>query len=172
MLTLILFRHAKSSWDDASLKDFERPLNVRGRQAAPRMGRYLATVGHTPDLILCSSAVRTRETAKLALAKLEGAPLPKFMDGLYLAEAERIMDVIRTTPGSIQKLMLIGHNPGLQDLAIDLIGRASVSDMRRLQTKLPTAAVVVIKFACLSWRDVASNTGDLESFVAPRDVEE
>src|SRR5215510_2210381 len=131
MLTLCLLRHAKSSWDDASIEDFDRPLAPRGEEAAPRMGAYMAAQGIEPELILCSPATRARQTLSLVLPKLAGQPSIEFEDGLYLASASALLARIRQVRGKTQSLMLVGHDPGLHSLAVELSGRGDAEDLNR-----------------------------------------
>lgn len=170
MYTLILFRHAKSSWDNPDCADIDRPLNGRGRRAAPAMGKYLISAGLKPDLILCSPACRTRETAKLALEAMGCSTELRYVDGLYLADAARMASLIQETPVVLQKLMLIGHNPGLQDLALELVGKGPSELIGPLEAKFPTGAIAVITLPCKAWRDVGPGSGTLKSFVTPRDL--
>ena len=172
MLTLTLFRHAKSSWDEHALADVERPLNARGREAAPRMGQHMAGLKLTPDLILCSTAVRTRETAALALPQLAGASTPEYLEALYLASPATLLAITRRTPPAIRHLMLIGHNPGLHELALELARTGNSDDLRRLAEKLPTAGLVVIAFNDQSWTSLRPGTGRLVHFMTPRRLDE
>ncbi len=171
MLTLCLFRHAKSSWDDPGQADAERPLNARGRKAAVAMGSYIAAEGLLPDRILCSTAVRTRETVARAFGDMKGAPEPDFVDAVYLAPAERLLDLVRKLPARDERVMIVGHNPGLQDLALGLVAPSSGEAVARLAEKLPTAALVIITFDAANWRAVQPGRGRLERFVTPRDLE-
>src|SRR5689334_7480128 len=123
MLTLCLLRHAKSSWDDASLEDFDRPLAPRGEDAAPRMGAYMAAEGIVPQLILCSPATRARQTLTLVLPKLTGQPSAEFEDGLYLASSSSLLARIRKVRANTACLMLVGHDPGMHGLAVELSGQ-------------------------------------------------
>ena len=171
MLTLCLFRHAKSSWDDPGQTDAERPLNARGRKAAVAMGRYIAAEGLLPGRILCSTAVRTRETVARAFAGISAAPEPDDVDALYLAPAERILGLLQKLPASDASVMVVGHNPGLQDLALRLIAPDTSMAVARIAEKLPTASLVVITFEGADWRAVQPGAGRLERFVTPRDLE-
>jgi phosphohistidine phosphatase len=170
MLTLCLFRHAKSSWDDPGQADAERPLNGRGRKAATAMGRYIAAEGLLPDRILCSTAVRTRETVARAFGDTKGTPEPEFSDAIYLAPAERLLELVRKLSQRSKRVMIVGHNPGLQDLALDLVASGDDDAVARLAEKLPTAALAVITFEAASWRAVGPRGGRLERFVTPRDL--
>ena len=172
MLTLTLFRHAKSSWDDRAQADADRPLNARGRHAAPVMGRFLAKAQMVPDRVLCSTAVRTRETAALALAEMPGAPAADYLDALYLASPGQLLAHIRRVPGTVQHLMVIGHNPGIHELAAELVGHGVAIDRKRLLEKFPTAGIAVIRFPALTWSAVRPGMGELIAFVTPRSLED
>lgn len=170
MLTLTLLRHAKSSWDDETLSDFERPLSKRGLKAAPKIGRALAGHTHAPDCILCSTAVRTRQTLALVLKELpESAnPLVRYEDSLYHALPEVLLEHIQTRAGLARHLMLVGHNPGLEFLAAQLVKSGSSDDIEAMAKKFPTAAFARFTFEATAWHDVRPATGTLETFVRPR----
>ncbi len=172
MLTLLLFRHAKSSWDKRDQPDHERPLNARGLRAAPLMGRYMGANGIRPDRVLCSTATRTQETAALALAEMPGTPALKLLDSLYLAAPARMLSEIAKTPASVKLLMLIGHNPGMHELAQELARSGDRDARRRLREKFPTAALAVLTFDVASWSEVRHGEGNLFTFVTPRLVED
>src|SRR5262245_10659154 len=123
MLTLSLLRHAKSSWEDASLDDFERPLAKRGESAAPRMAAFMAQHGLAPELILCSPAVRTRQTLDLVLPHLADTPTVVFEDSFYLAAPSVLLARLRKIEGKVRHVMIIGHDPGMQGLALELSGK-------------------------------------------------
>lgn len=168
MLTLTLFRHAKSSWDISGLDDSERPLNARGTAAAPLMGHFLREQGLKPDLVLCSTSVRTRQTFELAAGGWEPEPKTKYERALYLAEPIGLMERVRKTPATVKHLMIIGHNPGLQVLGLELIGEGDPALIAALSEKLPTAGVLVITFDAKSWKDVAPRKGRLVHFATPK----
>lgn len=169
MLTLALLRHAKSSWDDPSQDDFSRPLNARGRDAAPRIGRWMAERGLAPATILCSSAVRTRATLALVLPQLDDpAPRIRYDDDLYLASAPELLARIKRYGGSGTTTLVVGHNPGLHILARSLAGRGRREDLGALQIKLPTAGLVVLHFNVAHWDDIDRGRGELIDFVSPR----
>ena len=168
MLTLTLFRHAKSSWDISGLDDRERPLNARGLAAAPMMGAFLRRQGLKPDLVLCSPSVRTRQTFELASGGWEPEPRTKYEGGLYLAEPIGLLDRVRKTPATVKHLMIVGHNPGLQILGIELIGTGAPALIAALSEKLPTAGVVVLTFESKSWKDVGPRKGHLVHFATPK----
>jgi phosphohistidine phosphatase len=164
--TLYLLRHAKSNHDGPALADHERPLSKRGRRAAAAMGRYLADKRVTPDLVLCSTAVRAIET--LARAKAEW-PLAAPVDerhSLYLAAAETLLAEVRALDDDASSAMLVGHNPGLSDLAQALLPARS-----SLPVPFPTGTVAAISFDVKSWRGVAPGRGRLALLMTPRELE-
>jgi len=170
MLSLALLRHAKSSWDAADLDDFDRPLNARGRAAAPIMGEALRSFPFVPQVILCSPAKRTRETLQLIEPDLPQPHEPVlFDDQLYLTNAETLLDCLRKVSTSAKAVLMIGHNPGLHELALTLAGRGDAKSLTRLEDKFPTAALAILSFPETSWRDVGATAGCLEAFITPRD---
>jgi phosphohistidine phosphatase len=168
MLTLSLFRHAKSNWDDPGLKDFDRPLARRGEAAAPRMGAFMAERQIAPELILCSPALRTRQTLDRVLPYLPGAPTIEYEDGLYLAAASLLLARVRRIAANVRHLMIIGHDPGMHGLALELAGSGDGADMQALAAKFPTAGLAVLTFAGDDWSQVHSGSGHLELFMAPK----
>lgn len=168
MLTLSLLRHAKSSWADPELEDFERPLNERGEKAAPRMGAFMAGHGIAPELIVCSAAVRTRQTLDLVLPHLRGSPKVVFEDGLYLAAATALLKRVRKIAAKVRHAMLVGHDPGMHVLARDLAGSGRQEDMEALARRFPTAGLAVIEFAVEAWPKVKPGAGRLKLFMAPK----
>lgn len=169
-LTLILFRHAKSSWSDPDLADFDRPLNDRGQQAAPRMGEWLKEERLVPDLVLVSAARRTRDTWTLAAPALEGSVPVRVESDLYHADPSVILDRIRSTGTGVRRLMVIGHNPGLETLARGLVEEGRKKQLRRMYEKFPTSAVAVIDFSADEWASIEPGTGTLRAFVRPKDL--
>jgi phosphohistidine phosphatase len=167
MLTLFLLRHAKSAWDDPSLGDFDRPLAARGERAAPAMARYMRSAGLQPDLVLCSAARRTRDTWALMAGTL-GQPRTIYQEELYEADANRLRACIRRSQTEAPRLMLVGHNPGLQSLAVGLIGSGDPADKAAIAEKLPTAALTVIEFDIEAWHDMAPASGRLALFMTPK----
>jgi phosphohistidine phosphatase len=160
---LELLRHAKSSWADPEVVDHDRPLNARGRSAAALVGRRLHDEGPRPELVLCSSATRARQT--LELLHLGPAADVMIEDQLYGASAATLLDRLRTVPAQVGTVLLIGHNPGIEDLtrALDRKGLAAVE-------KFPTAALAVLGFGIRSWGQLDPGTGHLGSFFTPRDL--
>lgn len=169
MLNLLLMRHAKSSWDNPSLDDFERPLNKRGTGAATAIGARLASTGPAPGLVLCSTAVRTRATLALVLREIDAtAPQVIFDDALYLADAETLLARIRETDGRHRTIMVVAHNPGLHTLAVELAGHGRRELLDELAHHFPTAALAHITFRSNDWRAIKPASGELADYVLPR----
>lgn len=167
---IYLFRHAKSSWDDTLLADFDRPLARRGRRASKIMGRYMRVADLRPEAILCSSAVRTRETLQRVLPTLDWAGPIRYEKALYHAGAGALMDRLRGLSDKHNSTMIIGHNPGLQALAVRLAFTGDAEAMARLTAKFPTAGLATLIVKRDRWRDLAPDTCELHSFVVPRDL--
>jgi phosphohistidine phosphatase len=168
MRRLILLRHAKSA-RPPGVADADRPLAPEGRQAAPRMGAYLRDEGLFPDLALVSSSRRTRETWDLAGAPLGDVEV-RFDPRIYEAPAERLLTVLRETEPEVQALLMVGHNPGFEDLARRLVGHGDRSAQADLAKSFPTSAVAVIDFAVEAWDRVAFRGGRLDRLVTPKSL--
>lgn len=166
-LTLILTRHAKSSWDDPSLDDHDRPLNARGREAAGKIGAWLASRGLTPGAVLSSSARRTRETWEIMAPHLDADPELHWEQSLFHAGPNAMLKALRGAPGADCVLML-GHNPGIAAFAESLVSKPP--DHGRF-FDYPTAATTVIEFDLPSWGDVDWRKGRAVAFAIPRDLE-
>jgi phosphohistidine phosphatase len=169
MRRLILLRHAKSD-RPPGIADLDRPLNDRGKRAAPQMGAYLAAEGLIPDAVVVSPSLRTRETWEAVRTALTGVEA-EIVSSIYEAPETALLAVVKATPDTAQSLLMIGHNPGLQDLATRLAGSGEKARRRRLSLEFPTAAVVVLDFEVDAWSAVATGTGRLERFVAPKDLD-
>jgi phosphohistidine phosphatase len=168
MLTLSLLRHAKSSWADPRLDDIDRPLNKRGETDAPRMGAFMARHGLVPDLILCSPAVRTRQTLDLVLPRLKASPEIAYEDALYPGAPAAVLKRLRKVAPRVGHAMIVGHNPGLQVLALTLAGSGAEADLQALAEKLPTAGLAVIELDGGSWARIKAGGGRLKLFTAPK----
>lgn len=167
MKRLYLLRHTKSSWDDPTLSDHDRPLSGRGKRAADRMAEHLRTHGVHPDLVLCSSSRRTVQTLeRIALALGTGVDV-RTEGGLYAAGSDALLARLRDLQDSVGSAMLIAHNPGIQDLAVDLA--AAGDALPRLEEKFPTGALATMEFAG-SWADLGKAGAALVAFVTPRDL--
>jgi phosphohistidine phosphatase len=171
MRRLMLLRHAKSDWSAFGAKDHDRTLALRGRQAAPRIGAYMAAHGFTPDRAICSTALRARETWDLVSTAFAQKPPVLYDDRLYDAGPDRILSVARETADDVRTLLLVGHNPGLKDLAEQLIAAGDADACRQLSHKLPTGGLVVIDFATDAWKDLQPQSGRLDRLVTPRTLE-
>ncbi|WP_119165903.1 SixA phosphatase family protein [Algihabitans albus] len=172
MKTLLLYRHAKSAWDDTRLDDFDRPLSPRGRKAAPRIGAEIAARDLLPELVICSAAVRTQETWRLTAAKLGGSSDLRILRSLYLASPAQILRQVHRTPDTIDRLMVIAHNPGLETLSLCLAGPGSAAgDRDRLAEKFPTAGLAVFALDQSNWPDLQAGSARLTAFLRPRDLE-
>ncbi|MGR3756958.1 MAG: SixA phosphatase family protein [Tranquillimonas sp.] len=163
---LILMRHAKSDWGDRSLPDRDRPLNARGRAAAPRMGAWLAAAGILPDTVLVSPARRTRETWRAVAEALDQAPVPIFEPRLYEADEATIIEVLRHAQG--QSVLVLGHNPGLAHAAQALT--AAPPDHPRF-ADYPTGATLILRLPVADWAELDRGTGRAIAFAVPRDLD-
>jgi phosphohistidine phosphatase len=163
---LILLRHAKSAWPDVA--DHDRPLAGRGRRAAPAAGRWLRESGYVPDLVLSSTALRARETWQLAEEELGAHPRTKFERRVYGASAAELLDLARQTPSSVRTLMIVGHEPTMSDLTLELAGDDRGPALDRVRAKFPTAAIAILAFAG-SWPGLGPGKAKLDSFVVPDD---
>ena len=168
MKTLHLLRHAKSSWKDAALADHERPLSKRGRETAKTLGRYLRREKIKPDLAVCSTAVRARETlapirkkTKLRKVVLE--------DGIYEVPQEHLWERILTLPEKAESVLLIGHNPALQELALELADAESRARFPAIEAKFPTGAMATFSFEG-TWKELRPNGAALAAFTTPKDI--
>ncbi len=168
---LLLLRHAKSSWREPGLSDHDRPLNGRGRRSAPLIGRYLVQQGLQPDLVLCSTALRTRETWDLVAETLGQAPPPCELHGdLYEAEPSKILRTIRRVPATVRRLLVVGHNPGMELLARSLAdARSERVALARLQAKYPTAGLALFDLGAAGWGSLEK--ARLVSFTIPADLQ-
>ena len=170
MLTLSLLRHAKSSWSNPTLPDRERPLATRGVTDAPLMGKAMAERGIDPELVLCSSARRTRDTLDLVLPELRVEPKVDYFDALYHASPEQMLEMLHGIQPGANRVMLVGHNPEIQAFALDLVGSGPKHFRDRLSTKYPTAGLAVINFASGLWKSVGANSGTLNLFLSPKEL--
>lgn len=167
MPRLLLARHAKSSWDDASLRDHDRPLNDRGAGDAPRVGAALRDEDLIPDLVYSSTSVRTRETLAGLSEGLEASPDIEFLPELYLASARDMLAAVQSAPPEIETLMLLAHNPGTHALAVSLARSGDPRALADMRAKFPTGAVAVLDFPGPGWRAVDGG-GTLMWFLKPR----
>jgi phosphohistidine phosphatase len=165
---LYLLRHAKSSWKDADLADHDRPLAGRGRRAADAIAHHMREGAIAPELVLCSTARRARETCERIRPALGGAPV-RYEPGLYGASATSLLERLRSVPDDVGSVLLIGHNPAMEELAVT-VARPSAR-RRDLEGKFPTGALATLAAPFPSWRSLDRGSAELVAFVRPRDLE-
>ena len=165
---LYLLRHAKSSWKDERLADHDRPLARRGRRAAKAIGRHLREQGVDPELVLCSTATRARETLEGIEASL-GRGAVRIEPGLYGADSPELLALLHGISPHIRSAMVIGHNPSLEQLALLLARRGSA--VQELEAKFPTGALATFAFRGSGWAALDHGTAELIGFIRPRDLE-
>ena len=170
MKSLTLLRHAKSGWDDPVPRDFDRPLNPRGRRAARTVGAEMKALGLAFDLVLASPARRVVETLAEVAAGF-GAIDADYDERLYLAPAATLLDIVRHTPDGVGRLLLVGHNPGLEELTLRLARRDGDRLRAEVEIKYPTGAVAEIELPVEHWRQVGEGTGRMARFIRPRDLD-
>jgi phosphohistidine phosphatase len=163
MKTLLLLRHGKSSWDDPELEDHDRPLKPRGRKFARRTGRWLRDSGLKIDRVLCSTAVRARETWEVVAEQLARIPPVDFRDDLYHCPLDRFAQVLHEAPAKSRSVMIVGHNPGLEDL---------LAKLRGVQESFPTGALAQLTCPIKSWSEFETDLPcTLESLIRPREIQ-
>lgn len=174
MKRLFLLRHAKTVPANPGIEDHDRELLERGRNDAPAIGAYMAGKTYLPDLILSSTARRTVETVELLSEKLPRAQHIEYTDRLYLAGQKEMLALIRSVAASVSNLLVVGHNPGIEQLATALsrqpVKRKERDRFDQIEEKFPTSALAVLDFAVARWRDVTPGRGELIDFVRPRDL--
>jgi len=172
MKTLTLLRHAKSSWDDPVARDFDRPLNGKGQRAALAVGRYLRSEGMTFDHVVASPAIRIVETVE-QIESGYGCDLAPIWDRrVYLASAGSLLDIVHELPAQARTALLLGHNPGLEDLILTLIpDRAGDALRDSVEEKFPTAAIAEMTFDVADWTAIRADSGRLVRFIRPRDLD-
>lgn len=167
MLRLLLLRHAKSSWDEPGLADFDRPLAPRGVKAAPAMGRRLAETGYIPTNVFCSTARRARQTLALALPHISPAPAVSYTDDLYRLRDDDYLDFLSSEGGQAPVILLVGHNPAMQQTALELAGQGDRGVLDSMAAKFPTAAIAAIDFDRPDWSLLTAGSGRLTDFLRP-----
>lgn len=172
MKILGLFRHAKSDWTDARLRDFDRPLNKRGRVGAGVMGKHIQDHKVGWRRIVASPAVRVTQTIDLAGEAAGETPPVTWDRRIYLANSATLMDVLREQEGDPRTILLVGHNPGLEDLIFDLVPDDGTSPLRDVvEDKFPTAAFAVVELDIENWDDIREGCGALVHLIRPRDLD-
>lgn len=168
-MRLWLLRHAKSSWDDPGLEDRDRPLAPRGERAADRMRDFVVAEGIRPALVLCSSALRTRQTLARVLPGLEPELDVRIESALYTFDAAPLLERLRGVPEGVASVMVIGHNPAIHELAVMLASSGDRLD--QLTQSYPTAGLAEIELRAGPWQDVGAAQGELIRFVVPRELD-
>ena len=171
MRRLLLFRHAKAERSIPGASDRDRDLIDRGRKDAARIGTYMAAHALVPDRVLVSTAARTQQTWKAAEGAFKPAPAATMVENLYDATPHAILAAIKDVPAKAHTLMVIGHNPGLHELALMLIASGDVEAREKLREKMPTSGLVIIDFAFDDWNKLHPQSGRLERFVSPKSLE-
>jgi phosphohistidine phosphatase len=170
MHRLFVLRHAKSSWDNAHLADHDRPLAPRGQRAAEALADHVATINPPPDLVLCSTARRAQDTLEPIRARLPADIAVLVEDDLYGASAPDLLDRLREVPEETPSVLLVGHNPALEDLVSALGRDGDQSLIARVETKFPTGALATLAFS-EPWKNLGSGPATLEAFVVPADLQ-
>jgi phosphohistidine phosphatase len=169
MKTLYLLRHAKSSWDEKGLDDIERELAGRGRKAAAKIGAYMLEHEMLPDVVLCSPATRASQTCTIVAQALGIEDRVRVEPSLYPGSAEAIVDALRALREDTESVLVVGHNPSMEDAATGLGGEGKKKALKRVAKKDPTAGLAVIAFLDV-WQKVAPGAGYLRAFIRPRDL--
>jgi phosphohistidine phosphatase len=164
--SLFLLRHAKSSWDDPGLDDRDRSLAPRGRRASKLIAAHLRRERIAPSLVLCSSARRTRETLERVVPALDAANV-SIEERLYGASSEGLLQRLREVPADVESVMLVGHQPAIQELALDLAGDGA--ELARVRAKFPTAALATLLFAG-DWSELGPGSAELVAYVKPKEL--
>jgi phosphohistidine phosphatase len=171
MTILTVLRHAKSSWDQHGLDDFDRPLNDRGRKATRRVGRELKHRRIRFDQVIASPAVRVRETLEELTKGYDQTLDVRFDERVYAADVETLLDIVQGVPEEVHAPLLVGHNPGLQELLLELTRDDESGLRRKLAAKFPTAAVAVVTFPAGRWEEVSPGTGEIRELILPRELD-
>lgn len=161
MKKLLILRHAKSSWEDASLVDFDRPLNERGERDAPFMGKILAERGITPDLIISSPAERAKRTVELVKEAAGWAVPVRFDERVYEASEHTLFSIVQGLSDTVSTCVLSGHNPGMEGIIRSLTGTSA---------EMPTASLAIIEFDVAAWSDVEPDCGSLVEVMRPKEL--
>jgi phosphohistidine phosphatase len=170
MKTLFLLRHAKSSWDDPTLPDFDRPLAKRGKESCDRLRAFFARQRFRPDLVLCSGAKRALQTWKGIAPALPITTAVLLEDGLYLAGVEKLLARLRALDDRHASAMVVGHNPDIETLTVELAGEGDAFQLARIRTKFPTGALAMLSADIERWAELAPHRARLEAFIRPADL--
>ena len=170
--TLYLLRHAKSGWDDPVARDFDRPLNKRGEKAARTIGQWMASNGVTFEHVIASPAVRVIDTLDVLWAGYGRKIEPTWERRIYLASSATLLDVLREVSDEHDSVLMVGHNPGMEDIVFDLVADDGNSPLRdEVEVKYPTAALAQLEIDIDRWADIGRPVAHLKRFVRPRDLD-
>lgn len=162
MKTLLLLRHAKSSWDDSSIPDFDRPLAPRGKRDAPRMGKEFAARGPVPDLVVSSPAQRARDTTTLFLHAAKIETQLRFEDKIYEASTPELIALVRKLPDTARSVLIVGHNPGFEEL---------IARLTKSRKTVPTCSLARIDFDGETWEAAEDGSGKLAWQLNPKELQ-
>ena len=171
MKTLTLLRHAKSGWDDPVSRDLDRPLNDKGKRAARTVGRHLRSIDAAFDHVVASPALRVVETLAEVQTGYGRTLAPAHDRRIYLASAATLLDVVRELPEEAGSVLLVGHNPGLEDLVLMLVPDTAEPLRGTVEAKFPTASIAVLTLDIDAWRGAAPSIATLTRFTRPRDLD-
>jgi phosphohistidine phosphatase len=169
--TLTLLRHAKSGWDDPVTRDFDRPLNAKGKRAAQTVGRHLRDLGLAFDHVVASPAIRVGETLDAVTAGYGRTLAPMWERRIYLASSATLLDVVHELPADAERVLMVGHNPGLEDLVMMLVPQTADGLRALVEEKYPTATLAELTLAADTWNGVASGGATLTRYIRPRDLD-
>ena len=170
MKTIFLLRHAKSSWDDVRLDDFDRPLSSRGIKSCKKMGKYLKKNKLIPDIVYCSSAIRAKQTWEVVNRIVEIKENILYEDSLYMSDFSNFINIIKKTKNNFKNLMIVSHNPGIENLALELSKDKNNEIYEKINIKFPTGALIIIKFDLNNWSKVDCKKGKLYEFIKPKEL--
>lgn len=171
MKTLTLLRHAKSGWDDPVARDYDRPLNGKGKRAAAMVGRHMRSLGLGFDHVVASPAVRVTETLDEIVSGYGRTLAPVWDRRMYLASSAMLLDIVHGLPAEAERALLVGHNPGLEDLVLMLVPDAVDSLRDAVEQKYPTASLAELQFETDDWAAITAGGARLARFVRPRDLD-
>jgi phosphohistidine phosphatase len=171
MKTLYLMRHAKAGWDDSQQRDFDRPLTLRGEAAAVLMGRFLGAQAIQVDLLLASPAVRNVMTWNKLESAWKSGIAARFEAGIYMASVDTLLELVLGAPPTAKTMLLLGHNPGMEDLSFKLLHDGDAGGMELLDQGFKTAAVAELTFDVAAWSDITAKSATLQRFITPRSLD-
>jgi phosphohistidine phosphatase len=171
MTILTVLRHAKSSWDEHGIDDFDRPLNERGRKAAKLVGRELKRRRIRFDQVIASPAVRVRQTLDELTKGYDEHLNVRFDERMYGASVETLLDLVQTIPDEVHAPLLVGHNPGLQELLLQLTRDDDGGLRCNIAAKYPTGAVAVVTLPASRWEEVSPQSGEIRELILPRELD-